>query len=130
MLVIASLAAPGDTGPTQGGFRTLLQGAISGIDAAVAALVVRLGEAGLAAFEEQAVDAVVAQADAAKGLRQHARFAAGDDRVAEEQVTGLELGVERRLELERGTGSGEGVRRSAQLAVGLGVFGRMLGVPA
>lgn len=54
-------------------------------------------------------------------LTPHACFAAGDDRVAEEQVTGLELGVER-LELERGTGSGEGVWRSAQLAIGLGVF--------
>lgn len=69
-----------------------------------------LVEADLAAFEHQPVDAAVGHGDAAEGLRQHAAFATGDHRVGEEQVTGLELGVEA-LELDRAASGGEGVAR-------------------
>ena len=58
-------------------------------------LVVRLGETGLAAFDQPAVEAVVAQADTTKRLRQHARVTAGNHRVGEEQITSLQLGIER-----------------------------------
>ncbi|MNH18445.1 hypothetical protein D3C79_781470 [compost metagenome] len=86
----------------------------------MAALVVRLGEAGLAGFEHHPVKAVVGDADAAEGLRQHARLAPGDHRVGEEQVAGLEHGV-KRLELERSTGGGERIMGLARFAITLGV---------
>ena len=104
----------------------LVQRPIVGVDAAVAALVVRVGEAHLAAFEQQAVDAGVGQAHTTEGLRQHAGFAASDHRVGEEQVTGFQFGVER-LELDRSTGSGERMRGSAQLTVVLDVVGQDAG---
>ncbi|MNP19082.1 hypothetical protein D3C76_1115920 [compost metagenome] len=114
-------AAPGHAGPVQvTALAIIRQGAVEGVDAAVAALVVGLGEAGLAGFEHQACEAVVGQADAAEGLRQHARLTTGDHRVGQKQVASLEFGVEG-LEFERGTGSRERIRGLARLAIALGV---------
>ena len=75
-------------------FVTVGQAAVGRADSGVSALVVRLGETRLTTFNHPAVKTVVGQADAAKGLRQHAGFAAGDHRVGEEQVTGLQFGIE------------------------------------
>lgn len=75
-------------------FIAIGQAAIGRADAGVAALVVEFGEAGLTALDHQPVDTVVGQADAAKGLRQHAGFATGDHRVGKEQVAGLQFGIE------------------------------------
>ncbi len=87
--------APGDTGPVQvPAFVTVGQAAVGRADSGVSALVVRLGETCLATFNHPAVETVVGQADAAKGLGQHAGFAAGDHRVGEKQVTGLQFGIE------------------------------------
>ena len=106
---------PGYPGPVQvAAFAVVWQFAIRGADAAVPALVVELGEAGLAGVEHQAVEAFVGQADPAKGLRQHAAFAPGDHRIVQEQVAGLELGVEG-LELERRPCGREGIRSLAVL---------------
>ncbi len=55
---------------------------------------------------------MVTQADATKGLRQHPRVAAGDDRVGEEQITGLQLGIEG-AHLQSPACGGERARRFA-----------------
>ena len=70
------------------------QRAVAGTNAPMAALVIELGETGLATFDHPAVKAVVGQAHATESLRQHACHAAGDHRVVEEQVAGFQFGVE------------------------------------
>jgi len=106
-------AAPGHAGPVKVlAFIAFGECAVGGADALVAALVVRFGEAGLAALDHPAVEAVVGQADTTKRLRQHAAFTAGDHRVGEKQVTGLQLGIER-THFQSTAGRGERTRRFA-----------------
>ena len=68
--------------------------AIGGGQAMHAALVIGFVEADLTAFQHPTLKAVVGQADAAKGLRQHAGFAAGNYRVGQKQVAGFKFGIE------------------------------------
>ena len=106
-------AAPGAAQPAEMmAVAVARQFAVVRAEATVATLVVVLGETDLASREGQVLETVVGQAHTAEGLRQHARLAAGDHRVAEELVAQLQLGVEG-ADLQRRPATGELIGRLA-----------------